>query len=257
MSRDAVTVLASYAALLAATGHDPVVAHEVGPTLLAPPLRLGDAVVFRRLNQLGWSGAFCLGPDADVEALLSGPWRQHPGWEDVRSITAPRRHRHVLEAIGVRGIGEWDWMSLTPGALVRRAAPLDVEVTVGFDPQTALAFVARHHGTRWVTPDPVTPVWVGLHDGSGELPGGAGELLAVGQTSLAPGGTDRLASIVVHPEHRGRGLGRATTQALVDLALTRSPAVILGVDQDNPAGRALYASMGFHLDHELASGALP
>jgi ribosomal protein S18 acetylase RimI-like enzyme len=56
---------------------------------------------------------------------------------------------------------------------------------------------------------------------------------------------------------RRRGLGWAVTQALVEVGLERSEAVVLGVDEDNLAGRSLYRTMGFRLDHELVSGILP
>ena len=74
------TTLDSYAALLAAADRDPLVGFEHAPEPLAPPLALGDAVLFVRENQLGSAGAVAIGPHDDVEELLRSDWRHQPGW---------------------------------------------------------------------------------------------------------------------------------------------------------------------------------
>jgi ribosomal protein S18 acetylase RimI-like enzyme len=246
------TVLPSYAALLAAAHGDPLVALEVGPELHAPPLALGGAVAFVRESQLGLAGVVVLGPEADAAELLTGTdWRQRPGWSEWRSITVLRPLRTVLASLGVRGIGEWDTMSIEPGMLVRRPLPSGVVVERGLGREEARAFVGRHHTARWITPEPVGEEWVAVRDSA------TGALLGTGLAAYTPSGATRLTSIAVDRGLRGRGLGWAVTQELADLGLERSGAVTLGVDQDNVAGRALYAAMGFRLDHELVSGMLP
>ena len=81
--------------------------------------------------------------------------------------------------------------------------------------------------------------------------------MATGLAACTPGRAIRLTSIAVDARQRGRGLGWAVTQALVDRGLERSRTVILGVDEDNLVGRALYRAIGFRLDHELVSGLFP
>ena len=243
-------VLASYAALLAATGSDPVVRHEVGPELLAPPLRLRGAVLFRRETQLGFAGAVCLGPPDDVAALLRSPWRTFPGWAQERSLTVDRELTPVIRQIGARGIGEWEWMVLPDQeALVRRRLPPGL-APEQVDAHTAYGFVKRHHTTRWLTPDPLEPCWLGLREDA------TGDLVAIGLASATAAGATRLTSIAVDTERRGQGLGWAVTQALAEYGLGRSGVVVLGVDADNEAGLGLYAALGFRLVHRFASGSL-
>ena len=245
------TTLDSYAALLAAADRDPLVEFELAPELLAPPLVLGDAVLFVRENQLGSAGAVAIGPHDDVEELLRSDWRHQPGWAACRSITADRPLRPVLESLGVRGLGTWDSLSIRPGEIVRRPIPRNVTIEHDHDPAVARDFVARHHTARWIPPDPVGEEWTVLRDN------GTGEIVATGLAAYTPGRAIRLTSIAVDARQRGRGLGWAVTQALVDRGLERSRTVILGVDEDNLVGRALYRAIGFRLDHELVSGLFP
>lgn len=243
--------MSSYAELLAAAASDPLIALEVGPSLLAPPLMLGQAVLAVRETQLGFAGAVAVGPPADVEALLRSSWREHPGWAQWRSITADRVHHAVLVDVGARGLGTWDTLSIRPGALVRRALPAGVAIDRGIGRVEARAFVAEHHTTRWITPEPDGELWVALRSSA------RGTLLATGLASMTPAGATRLTSIAVHRAVRGRGLGWAVTQALVEVGFARSEAVVLGVDEANLIGGQLYRAMGFRLDHELVSGLLP
>jgi hypothetical protein len=151
----ALTTLGSHAALLAAAAAEPLIALEVGPVLLAPPLALGDAVLAVRETQLGFAGAVAVGPPADVEALLRSTWREQPGWGQWRSITVDRIHRPVLESVGATGLGMWDTMSVRSGGLRPHPLPEGVRIERGLDRETARAFVTKHHTARWITPEPV------------------------------------------------------------------------------------------------------
>ncbi len=242
--------LPDLAALLSASGDDALVAYEVGPELLAPPLGLGRAVLFRRETQLGFAGAAALGPVDDVAALLTSPWRQVPGWEGERSITVPAASEPTLRALGVRGVGLWTTMSLRPGEMRRRPAPDGIAVDEDLDPREARAFVDEHYSARWLAPEPAGETWVALRDG-------AGAVLATGLAALTPAGATRISSVTVSRDARRAGLGWALAQALTDVGLSRSSAVTLGVDEDNLVAMALYPAMGYRVDHALASGALP
>lgn len=194
--------LPDLAALLSASGDDALVAYEVGPELLAPPLGLGRAVLFRRETQLGFAGAAALGPVDDVAALLTSPWRQVPGWEGERSITVPAASEPTLRALGVRGVGLWTTMSLRPGEMRRRPAPDGIAVDEDLDPREARAFVDEHYSARWLAPEPAGETWVALRDG-------AGAVLATGLAALTPAGATRISSVTVSRDARRAGLGGA------------------------------------------------
>lgn len=240
--------LDAYAALLAAVDRDPVVVFEVGPELLAPPLRVGDAVLFRRMTQLGWAGGMCLGPADDVARLLAGPWRTHPAWAAERSMTVRAECQDALAALGARAVGEWSWLFVVPDEVCRRPLPDGVSVEAGLPRAHAAAFVDVEYTTRWLPPETDGEVWVALRDERGTV-------LGTGLAAYTPTGAIRLSSITIAAAQRGRGLGRALTQALVDVG-TDAPAVVLGVDCDNPTAAALYAAMGFRRVHDLVSGSL-
>lgn len=242
-------ILSTYAELLAASGQDPVVAHEVGAQLLAPPVSGDGAVIFRRESQLGATGAMALGTRASLNALLQRPWRATPGWERERSLTLPRAAENVLTDLRARPAGEWDWMMARPGDVRARALPPGVEAgPIGRD--EARAFVGEHHCARWITPHPVAETWIALRDLDRRV-------LAVGLASETPSGDTRLSSITVDAAYRGQGLGWAVTQTLTEVGLARSAAVVLGVERSNPVGRSLYAALGFRRIHEFVSAILP
>lgn len=57
----------------------------------------------------------------------------------------------------------------------------------------------------------------------------------------------RLWGIFVHPDHRGRGLGRAVTSAALDLARTWNGVehIDVGASENSPAALHIYQSLGF------------
>ncbi|RZT85367.1 ribosomal protein S18 acetylase RimI-like enzyme [Pseudonocardia sediminis] len=117
---------------------------------------------------------------------------------------------------------------------------------------------------------PDTAVWLGessrhWHAGALEDPdrehlvvvdrGAVGGGVVAGFVVLAaPRGTEygvELRRIVVAPEHRGRGLGRAALRAAVDRAFAMAGRVWLDVKPGNTRALALYASEGFVREQEL------
>lgn len=241
------TALSTYATLLAATDGAPLVRHEVGPELLAPPRQLGGAVLFLREIQTGAVGAVALGPTADVAALLSLPWQTWPGYEAIRGMTVERDNHDALVAAGARGIGEWSTMVVDEASLVRRAVPEGLKVELGIPPEEARAFVDQHYSAKWLAPAPLGETWVGLRDRDGALQ-------ATGMASVTPAGFVRLSGITVPAAARGRGLGWAVAQALTQHGFTVSDEVTLGVDDDNMAARTTYSHMGYRVSHRFSSG---
>ena len=134
-------------------------------------------------------------------------------------------------------------------ALVRRPVPEGIHPDSDVDRQEARAFVDAHYSSKWLAPHPVGETWVGLRDD-------AGILRATGLAAVTPAGVVRLSGITVPAAERGRGLGRAVTQGLVEHGLTVADEVTLGVDDDNHAARATYSRMGFRVSHDFSSGLL-
>ncbi len=91
--------------------------------------------------------------------------------------------------------------------------------------------------------------WVGVREG--------GRLIACAADTSAATGVGHLSSIAVHPDVRGRGLGRAVTAALTrQLFEDGCDLVTLEMYAVNSSGRALYDALGFADEHRFTSGPL-
>jgi phosphinothricin acetyltransferase len=135
--------------------------------------------------------------------------------------------------------------------LIRRALPADLE---------AISAIYDHevlHGTSTFDTEPRTPeaarAWFDSHqsdlhplivsvDGS--------EVTAWGSlTAWSPRGAYRRtveASVFVHPNHRGRGIGADLLLGIVDLARAAEHRVILGrIEAGNAASRRMLLRLGF------------
>lgn len=88
--------------------------------------------------------------------------------------------------------------------------------------------------------------FVGAYD-AGQLVAAAGtHVLSETKSCGAVGG------VYAHPEHRGRGLGRAVTAGVIERIGTRANLIALNVATDNRPARSVYEQMGFEpiLDYE-------
>jgi ribosomal protein S18 acetylase RimI-like enzyme len=82
-----------------------------------------------------------------------------------------------------------------------------------------------------------------------------GALVAVGALLRQADGTGHLRAVSVHPDHRGRGIGRGLSAALTTRALAgRSGVATLGVYTDNAPALATYTGLGYTTVHTFVSG---
>lgn len=156
------------------------------------------------------------------------------------SISVPQ---HVLGAatqrLSLGDGGNWDWMWTVdqPRPLPAEAALVELDDTADADDLRGLA--QNHSPTGEGDPGSgVSERWVGLRDESGDL-------IAAGSMQRLASGTPHLAGIVVHADHRGRGLGSAVTAALTRIGLADSGVCTLGMYSDNVAARRAYYGLGY------------
>jgi len=88
--------------------------------------------------------------------------------------------------------------------------------------------------------------WLGLRED--------GELRAAGALVRQPDGTGHLRAVTVHPDHAGRGLGRALSVGLTRAGLTLGAVVSLGVYVDNAPALRIYRDLDYATRHTFASG---
>lgn len=238
------TVLTSAAEVLVATGHDPV-----ARTMLRRPLVRGWLGERGTAAWLGRDGSdaelylTALGAPADVGALVGEVLDELPTGQRV---TLPRGSGARLPAwVGLAGT-DWDFRYLLAPPPVQ---PGEQDVVPVRD-DAAVAALLQHSPRASVEPgSPRVRRWLGTRDGD--------RLVACAADTSATTGVGHLSAIAVHPECRGRGLGRAVTAALVrQLFADGCDVVALGMYADNIAGRAMYDALGFRDEHRFTSGVL-
>jgi ribosomal protein S18 acetylase RimI-like enzyme len=186
-----------------------------------------------------------LGAPAAVGALLT---ELLPALPPRQRVTVPRGTPvHLPAWVGLAGT-DWDfrWTAVPPTP--QSGESLVVEV----DDEPALkALLAEASPTASAQPgDEAVRRWVGVH-------GPAGRLLACAADTSAATGVGHLSAIAVHPQARGRGLGKAVVAALSRRLLDEGCDVVaLGMYADNTVGRALYDALGFADDSRFTSGPL-
>lgn len=175
---------------------------------------------------------------------------------DVRRTTLPRGATEALDrhapdaAARLHGGADWDWFWTAtappqqPGEdAVVRLHDADDEV------RELLAVSSPRHSA--VPGTPGIERWVGLREN------GSGRLLACAANEPFRSGVPHLASVAVHPDARGRGLGAVVTAAITRGLLDDGfPVVTLGMYADNDVARRLYLRLGFTCAHEFTSRAV-
>jgi ribosomal protein S18 acetylase RimI-like enzyme len=222
--------------------HLPFVRHQVDPTLVSTAWRSGDAaVVHGRRRLVGGTARFAtgFGPEAQLGPLLAAVAGeiQPPDRVMVTASTAV-----VPAAWPLTEVRRWHWMLST-----RLLPPQEVPVEEVLNPAEVtglLDLVDRGSFARPGTPG--IQAWLGVRDGAA--------LVAVGAVLRQPDGTGHLRALSVHPEARGRGLGRELSAALTRRAMADTGVCSLGVYVDNVAALRIYRSLGYDVVHTFTSG---
>lgn len=239
------TPLGTAAEVLVATGHDPFARSSLRrPTMSG--WHLDGATAWLGVDpDEGTSYLSALGDPAPVGQLIG---RLLPELPPRQRVTVPRgTPSHLPAWVGMDGT-DWDFRWLTRPPTLQAG-----EDGVGLveDDAAVQELLAVASPTASALPgDAAVRRWVGLREAGGSL------VACAADTSGATG-VGHLSSIAVHPDHRGRGLGRVVTAALTRRLLQEgNDLVTLGMYADNAAGRALYDSLGFVDDHRFTSGPL-
>lgn len=237
------------AQLLQVTGQDPYVRYDVAPMVRRTAYRWGRAVALRLEPNLSTRPVrtCVLGPDdRDAAELTAWALREQP-WGPLPAVLV---ERHRIAGLGehtrLGSGGNWDWM-WTEQMPPRHPAEADL---IELDDRRDLAELLRLNeiGNPSAESEPgtgKTRLWLGARDG--------GRLIAA--AALHRSRTDHpiLTGIVVDPEYRGRGLGRAMTAALTRVAVQADGVATLGMYADNANARALYESLGYRVAHRFSS----
>jgi len=238
------TALTSAAEVLVATGHDPFARSSLRRPVAHGWLGEGATAWIgidadERLPYLSALGA----PEA-VGALLA---ELVPELPPRHRVTLPRGTPAWLPAwVGLDGT-DWDFRHLLAPPAVQPGEDQVAPVT-DLDAVRDL-LVASSPRASALPGDTKVARWVGVRDGA--------RLIACAADTSATTGVGHLSSIAVHPDARGRGLGRAITAGLTRLLFDEGcDLVTLGMYADNTAGRAMYDGLGYRDEHPFTSGPL-
>jgi GNAT superfamily N-acetyltransferase len=242
----ALTQLGSAAEVLVATGHDPFARGSLRRPVARGWLS-GRAVAWMGVDaEERTSYLSALGPPDEVGALIGTLVDEVP---PKQRMTLPRGAPAHLPAWMSMDGTDWDfrWLDAPPPAQPRED---DVEVLPAGTDDDVAALLATSSPTASVQPGSAAARrWVGLTE--------AGVLLACAADTSSVDGVGHLSSIAVHPDARGKGLGRAVTASLTRRLLEEGRDVVtLGMYADNGAGRAMYDALGFRDEHRFTSGPL-
>ncbi|HEX2704862.1 MAG TPA: GNAT family N-acetyltransferase [Candidatus Lustribacter sp.] len=234
--------LATYDALLAASGESPYIRYAVGARGVAAARAVPGGVAVPRTTHTGRQSWTLLGDARAVGELLGqAPFQ---GAEAARlpfSLTLARTCLPLLDqGFRITAGDDWDWMwTLTspPASPRAHAEQRDVIPLAGRDASAVARFLERH-SPRASTQPGGDHDWFGIHDASGDL-------VAIGALGTTSAGAGHLSSVAVDEHRRGEGLGARITAELTRIAVQRCGACTLGLYADNAPARALYRSVGY------------
>lgn len=177
--------------------------------------------------------AHAFGPRPAIDRLIEAA-RGRLG--DVRWINVPRP-RGAADAEGA-----WDflWTTRIP---VLSGGPAAVPVD---DVDALNGLLDAGFPDSAVRPgDPIVVSWIGIWL-QGRLVACAADRSARPPGSTAAPAVGMIGGVAVHPEFRGRGLGKAVTAALTARLVRAHGLSCLGVMPGNPGAAAMYESLGYH-----------
>ncbi|ADU48092.1 GNAT family N-acetyltransferase [Intrasporangium calvum] len=243
----------THAELVAATGGDAFIRHDLSDPLEGPGWSLGSALIVPRRTHTRRLGLVVLGRPDDVAGLaleLVGRGDTENPLADPRFLHATVE-RPAFEAFAsvvplTDPGGDWEWMCT-------RTAPPPVpgeDRVVGLDEtdedeiQALLALANPRTDARpFETPG---QRWVGVRDDCGAL-------VACGVLDRTLSGAPILEGITVRMDLRGTGLGLAVTAALTREAVRSDGFCTLGLYSDNDVARRVYHGLGYGDDHLWSS----
>lgn len=238
------------AELVAASGNDPYLAYAAGSVALGVVGPHGWAVLHRWRPTGFWGGAAVVGEHAPgdaestaLEALRASAPEVPLEWFS----TAPGRALHLPAGLRVTNSGRWDFLSTstTPPAVPLPPGAGLVSLDDATDAARITSFALRHNPDFEGFPGlGYALAWRGVTDP-------AGHLLAVGALHELDTGLPHLSGLVVHTEHRRRGLGRLLTVELTRAALDGYGGCSLGVYSENRPAIGLYHALGYTTDHSF------
>lgn len=236
-------------ALEVAAGLDPFVRFDAALTPGETAYRHGSAVAVRRPSHFSKRppSVAVVGPDdqdaTDLLAWVAGerPWGSF-GAISVERHREPTLHEHFRVGPG----GNWDWMWSESAPARTPVEDRVVELDDRADAEAIEALNALGNPSAESEPGTGrTERWAGIRDGS--------DIAAAAALHRSDTGHGVLTGIVVHPDHRGEGLGRAVTAALTRDCVLADGVATLGMYADNTIARTLYVDLGYVVAHAFAS----
>jgi len=238
------------AELLRASGDDPYVRTTCGAVTVGVVGKHGWAALHRWRPTGFWGGLAVVraGAQEDAEstalaALLNAAPHIPVEWFS----TAAGQDLRLPAGFAFAGSGRWDFLSTaTAPPPVRPPHGLTV-VTLDdtVDAERLQEFGTTHNDDFEGFPGHgFSLLWRAVVDAEGDL-------LAVGSLHELDTGMPHLSGLVVHRDHRGRGLGRLLTIDLTRAALEGYGTATLGVFHDNHPAIGLYHSLGYVTHHRF------
>ena len=244
---DTVRAVRTYDDLLSASGDDPFVRHEVGPSFRGPGFSVPGAVAFVRQNTVGRRSMACIGSTQAIDRLLSGV-------QETRQLTAlavtsvsvpadaePLLHNHFEVGDG----GDWEWMWTTTAPPPAPGESILIDLGADDLPQVQRLLEVGNPTTHARPGQHGDQRWVGVrHDG---------QVVGCAVMERTGAGRPHLAGITVHPSRRGLGLGLAMTAHLTRVAVGADGVCTLGMYASNDVARRLYHGLGYVTAHAWCS----